>query len=441
MRWRVLSVIGRISGGFLIGLVITAGLPVPIAAQSVAKPRIQPGAAVKIQGPRLIPKPKDQEAAAVLMNLIARYASNVTDKTELDKRFEQSLSTDQGGRQAARRMIANLQRAPLVERRTVFGKWADTAATAKFSPADVRRTFGRLSSLRPLIASPEEPAVQAKPGSQLKHKRFESPNDERPDARPGSDERRPFREWIPRDRDWIPGPGAQQRFFFPKVLPVAWAQPRVDHYQLYYNGMWCRYETDEDHLTDSDEIYAIVTITEANGTTKTVSIPSRHDPPYYWDVDDGEYRPKSGNIRLIWGGAQGKTARDVAVTVWVWEQDSGDPEERRQAIDLTWKAAAAICAATVENTVVPCVIAILGAAAIEGIVAIVSGGDDDLVGEGSVTAQVSADQMRRWVNSGLRTFRRGDLPCHFRTIHIGKGNSEGADYRMYFAFHIPLDAY
>ncbi len=438
MRWRAIDGIGKTTGCVLVATALMAGLTVPVATQSAARPS-QPRTAVQAKAPQKpLVKSKDPEAAAILVNLIARYASDVKDKTDLDKNVQKALSADPGSRQVARRMIANLQRASVAKRQAVLGRWADTAATAKFAPADARRAFERLARYRPVVASGEEPAA-APPGAQLKHRRFENPN-ERDDGRPGPGERRPFNQWIPKGGKWIPEREVEQRSPFPGIVPVVEAQDQPNRYQLYYNGMWCRYETDEDHGTDSDEVYAIVTITEGGGTATTLRIPGGNDPRYHWDVDDGEHRPRSGTIRRIWGGSRGRTARDLTLAVWAYEQDSGDPEERRQAIDLTWKAAMAICGATIETGPIPCVLSILGAALVEGLIAILTGGEDDPVGD-VITSNITADQMSRWVDSGLRTWRRGDLPSHFRTIHIGSRNSEGADYRLYFAFHIPLDAY
>jgi hypothetical protein len=200
--------------------------------------------------------------------------------------------------------------------------------------------------------------------------------------------------------------------------------------------LWCHSESDEDHLTDSDEIYAIVTVTDDNGDSVTTRFPRRDDPAWYYDVDSGERRPKRDVISRIWGGNNGKAARDLAITVWVWEQDSGDPEERKQATDLVWKAAVVICGAVGEANPLVCVVAAAVAAVFEGVVAIVSGGEDDLVQE--KTYYASADQMQSWVESGMRSWPREPISGHFRTIHNGSGNAEGADYHVYFSFHTPL---
>jgi hypothetical protein len=374
------------------------------------KPRLRPEVAVAPKAPTVKApvKTADPEMAALIIRSLDRYARDVQDKSELDKRVDQALSGDPSNRKAAIRLLANFRRLALSRRQAVLGKWANILTEPKITDAQYRSVFQRNERPRLKPAAAREPA-RARPNLTPKHSRSQSPNDE--------------------DENGKPGPGGQSLLpSDPQPSFVRLAGGAALRYQLYYNGMWCHYETDSDAWldgdSDSDEIYVIITVVQANGTTTTTKFPQRHDPPYYWDVDDGEYRPRSANtITRIWGGANGRTAQDVFVSVQVWDRDNGNAEDAERA------------AVTAEHNPLIAVVALAAAGVVEAVVDLM-GGEDDLVEVKN--QQVTARQMEDWVQAGMRTFRREDRPCHFRTIHNGSGNTEGADYHVYFAFHSPL---
>lgn len=412
---------------FLSGVIWLVLVPGPTLAQTPPK-QMQPSNLEEKKAP---PKPRDKEAAALILHHLRRYAADARNKTDVDFRVEKRVGKDPKTRAAALRLIKNLDRSPDFARQAVMGDQADLPLETSFPQERYREVFGRLAKYgNRAIKEPE--GIEDKGWSRPKtpkDKGTESPGYDRESGKPLPDEQPPFRRWLER----APWPRAGL-FTGWRLLPALYQE---DRYQLYYNGMWARYETYNDHGSDSDEIYLLATIAESDGDSITVRMPSRNDPPYYVDVDGGGTRPRSGQIRRIWGGPDGKQAQDLSVTVWAWEQDSGDPEERRMATDLTWKTAEGVCAFIGEAHPLFCVLALVAAGVIEGAVAILSGGDDDLVGEAQVRA-VSAGTMRDWVAGGLRTWGREPFPGHFRTVHRGSGNADGAEYRVYFAFHSPL---
>ncbi|MCC6447008.1 MAG: hypothetical protein IT210_26585 [Armatimonadetes bacterium] len=373
------------------------------------------------------------EAATLILTLLDRYARNVRNKTDLDRQLEKRLAGNPRSRSIAKRMVSASRRISGERQRAV--RSLDQEADSDRFEERYRLAFQKLRQDYPSskLAGSRE-MRDKRSGLTRKHSRSESPADELDADKGGPERRSPVKEKSRRNE-------RPERSLFPADLfssPIRLAGQGASLYQLYFNGMWCHYETDEDHLTDSDEIYIIVSVLDEYGNSVTRRYPQRHDPPYYWDVDTGEYRPKSGSIALAWGGVNGLAARDLIVTIWVWEQDSGNAEEIEEATDLAWKVALTICGATIEDAgPVPCVLSIIAAGVIDAVVAIATGGEDDLVGDAK-TVEVSADQMENWVNGGMRTFRREDLSCHFRTIHNGSGRTEGADYHVYFAFHSPL---
>jgi len=386
--------------------------------------------------------------AALILRTLDRYAEDVRDKTEIDRRVEKALSANPSNRKTAQRLIKNFRHASLTKRKTVLGEWSDISGTTAVSEEEYRKVFGGKKKLR--VDSGNE-KVKELERSKLgpKHTKSQSPNDEDVDEKPSSDDDRslvPSNE-LPRYMQLASGAEARYQIEVglgdhPLVLSdelPRYAQADL-RYQLYYNGMWCHYETDEDAWldgdSDSDEIYIIITVVDENGNTTTTKRPTRHDPPYYWDVDTGEYRPKSADrVSRIWGGVNGRTPRDLLVSVEVWDRDDGNPEDTAEAVRLAWATAGAIASATVEHNPLIAVIALGAAGVVEAIVDLM-GHRDDLIEAKNVT--VTAQQMADWVQSGMRTWRREDRPAHFRTIHNGSGNSEGADYHVYFAFHTPL---
>lgn len=65
--------------------------------------------------PELV-KPSNPEATGLVINLLARYAANVTDKTDLDRAVEESLNDTPENHKIAQEIVTKFNARPLVQR-------------------------------------------------------------------------------------------------------------------------------------------------------------------------------------------------------------------------------------------------------------------------------------------------------------------------------------
>lgn len=382
---------------------------------------------------------KDPQAVALVVHLLERYANNIADKTEMDKRLEQTLTKKKFSRENVQRMIANFQRIPVAERRTALGRYADIPLEKKFSNQEYQTAFNRLTNTdinRYLQRTePDERAPRVRPNS--KHSKTEPPDSE---STPGeSDKRQKRQDKKPPERQFLNQStlnGSASRMMTyasftapPHALTGAQEEPR---YRLWYEGLRCVADTDADNFSDADEIYIITTVTDASGNDWTTRHPRPHDPNWYTGLDSGETR--TGPRRGCWGGENGQLAQNLTLTVYLFERDEGDPEEIEEAIRLMWATAGAICSATAHNTIVPCIVGLAIALVINVAINLFTGGEDDLVE--TRVKNISADDLRRWDNEDPH--RRGNIFYHFSTSHQNNSDggwtdgAAGAEYRVYF---------
>lgn len=224
-------------------------------------------------------RPADPEAAALLLNLLARYAADASDKTDLDRRIQAALGDAPRSRQVTQRFIDRFLKLPLQVRQDLFGPLANLTTQA-FEPSRYDAAFARVLRAVPQI-----------------------------DA----------------------GSTGSQRLSRPMSVGM---EPT---YTLRYKGMNCFAETDWDQASASDEIYiigAILTVEDGQPVTRTVRLPV--GVPMYENVDAGESFP-SAPAPIHQGPRQ-----ELGLVFALYEQDFSDAEEQRKAVDSVVKAAAAV---------------------------------------------------------------------------------------------------
>ncbi|MEW6126079.1 MAG: hypothetical protein AB1757_03365 [Acidobacteriota bacterium] len=383
---------------------------------------------------------KDPQAVAMFIHLLERYANNIADKTEMDKRLEQTLTKKKFNRERVRQLMANFQSIPLAERRAAFGQYGDIPLERKFSNQEYQTAFNRLTNTdisRYLQRSePDERAPRVRSNS--KHSKTEPPDSEPApadvDKRKQQQKRKPLQRQ-PLNRSILNGSETPLVTYAGFMAPTDALMVRQDEparYKLWYEGLRCRSDTDADNLSDADEIYIITTVVDASGNDWTTRHPRPHEPNWYTGVDSDETR--TGPRRGCWGGGNGQLAQNLTLTVHLFEKDEGDPAEVEEAIRLMWATAGAICSATAHNTIVPCIVGLGIALVINVAINLFTGGEDDLVE--TKVKNISADDLRRWDNEDPH--RRGNIFYHFSTNHQNNNDggwtdgAAGADYQVYF---------
>jgi len=373
----------------------------------------------------------DPEAAALFVHLVERYSKNVRDKTQLDESIEQQLARTPGARETATRMIERFRRIPIADRRAILGQWADISAEQKIPLSQYRVAFDRLakSAKKPQPATgQDEHRVRPRSSVNVKHSRSASQTKTAPV--PG---RRPNRPATNANRPRVQSALqvlGQPRFN--RTVPAsAVANPvlQQDRFALRYEGMWCHSETDEDAVLDgpfNDEIYVVTQVIDSHGDDWTTTHPRPHDPKWYTDVNDNDHR--RGPRRRCWGGEDGKAAQALTLIVTAFEHDNGDVDVVAGIISLVGLLAAVLCAAGL-GLAVGCAAAIVSALLL-ALWDILTGGVDDLISV--VTLPIAARQIMDWADQPPRLSRRGNLPYHFSTIHVGEVDAAGADYHFYF---------
>ena len=305
-------------------------------------------------------KPSDPEAAALLLNLIARYAADVPDKTDLDRKIEAALGGSPESRRSAQRMIDKFHKLPQDFRQTTYGQYA-TITTQPFERARYEAAFGRVLQSLPRID---------------------------------------------------PGPTGPRT-----SLPMALGTEPT--YMVRYRGMACFAETDWDQSSGSDEIYEIdvVAFKNENGewVTNTVKQPQNKD--YYAPVDAGGSYP--GPFTILYDGP----ARELTFSSMFFEQDFGNANEQRDVINTGVKAGlTAACAALIGgacssapvSTIVGYIAKVLG-----DLIADILDFEDDLIDEDHFI--VPRDQLIAWGTVQPPPLDDRGMKHHFEIIHEGEG--------------------
>ncbi len=402
--------------------------------------------AVLPSGKRKLQKPIDPEAVGLLIHLLDRYSRDMPDKGELDRRIEQRLSRDPGSRESARRMVANFRSIPLSERRALMGRWAEIPAEERMPESRYRAAFERLAR------SVDRP----RPATDADDHAGKGTNQQTPKHGRTEKTRLPMRGLLnpmgiphgihatPWETPTIWNPMASFLWYV-SYSPIPTPQLQLPRYILWYEGLWCHRETDADHGTDSDEIYVITTVADAEGNLTTKLHPRPYDKQTYEDLDDGDHRvgPRSqvsGN-GTGQGGRRisGLPAEDLVLNVTVFESDMGNPDVMKSILEVLIGVCFAVALVVLINPQLWPVTAAAGIAALafgfaEILYSNISGSEDDLVASQTVT--IIASQMQVYADEEPR-FKKGEIPYHFSTIHKNQGNPwidgpEGADYHVYF---------
>ena len=110
-------------------------------------------------------------------------------------------------------------------------------------------------------------------------------------------------------------------------------------YTVRYQGLFCQKETSWDGLTNSDEVYVITSAVhidpDGGNSVRTVRHPVSNTQTHYEDVDDVEER--IGPVAAAWEG----NSDPLSLSVFVFEQDYGDPDKYKDDVDAIVKAAIA----------------------------------------------------------------------------------------------------
>ena len=394
---------------------------------------------------RKLRKPPDPEAVALLIHLLDRFASDVPDKTELDKRVEQRLSQNGVTRESARRMMANFRKISLAERRAVLGQWADIPARERIAESRYRAAFeraaqaaGRLRHPVSTDSHPPNPSTRQSP-KQLRPARKPQPRGwlkplDTPEALPTG-----FRQ-SPESRDWeMPW---VRRISYSPVL--AFQEQPYPRYLLWYEGLWCHEETYADNTNDNDQIYIITTVTDAHGNITAKFHPWPYDTDTYEDLNAGDHRtgPRSrvsGNgVGRRGRSISGLPAQDLTLSVGVFEHDMAPIDDGERVLAGLTGLLGAACAAGGNPGV--CAAAAVGLL-VTFTYHVLTGGSDDLISVETVT--IADSEVARMANEEPRV-KLGAIPYHFSTIHQGGDfdigdafdGSAGADYHVYFTIRL-----
>lgn len=310
-------------------------------------------------GQKTFRKPSDPEAAAVLLNLIARYAANVPDKTDLDRQIEAALGDSSQSRQIAQRMIDRFHKIPAQFRQEAYGQYANVT-TQPFERTRYEAALGRVMRSIKIDAAPASPRS------------------------------------------------------YSQTMSLG-TEPT---YTLRYQGMACFAETDWDQSSGSDEIYAINTVVSLeNGqpVTKTFKQPSTKE--IYAPVDGGGGFP--GPVVTLYEGP----TQDLGLSSAWFEQDFGNASEQRDMINtgvktgLTAACTAALgkaCAAAPISMLVGFVSNIIG-----DLIADILDFEDDLISEVHLT--ISRDQVVGYGVAQPPPLDDRGIRHHFNIHHEGQG--------------------
>jgi hypothetical protein len=124
-------------------------LTIALALMAIAPPRLvaqsnnPAGRTGESQQRRRLVQSPLSGAIPILVYLLDRYAKDSSEKTEIDRGFEQAIEKASGSREVARRLVDNFLTIPLPERRAVFGRYAEPTQQ-NLSDELIRSTFKRL---------------------------------------------------------------------------------------------------------------------------------------------------------------------------------------------------------------------------------------------------------------------------------------------------------
>lgn len=263
-------------------------------------------------------RPANPEATGMLVNLLARYADNVADKTDLDRAVEKALKNTPGSRETARKMVNGFNARPLAQRQAAFGNLA-TISTQKFSPAQYESAFKR--------------AFRAK-AANLARTNTALPMENSANSRTAKDRQQQQNTLGHVYREFEAPLGQPQSKRSQAATRSVQAASIVT---MRYVGLYCYDEMTWDRGSNSDEIYILTSAVYIhNGQVVTNTLKHPVTQSYYGDVDRKESR--YGPLAPIYYGS----GNDVSIITTVMERDDGDPNAAREYVDAVVKAGAAV---------------------------------------------------------------------------------------------------
>lgn len=353
-------------------------------------PRMQIKPTLNLSNPRLARRPRtlhaphDVQAFAALVSLMSRFARDVQDKSELDRKVERAFDGFAGGRAIAQRLVRRFEAIPMDQRASLLGAFAD-ATRQQILDASAREAFARLASLH-----------------------LNLPSIDTTGDTDGGAPQRPEPQLEPT------GPGPMRRSGGARVAP----RPS----QLFYRGIFCREESDFDRFTDSDEIFVVTNVVyQKDGENKVNTVKHPFGYAEYEDVDSSEWR--RGPTALCWSGDR----EPFSLAVHLFESDDQNPQEYADEI----KALATLSLAAL-GAAVPEAAPLAGndgvKSALTTLIEFLLGSGADLIGEAYV--DLSRAQIATYEARHARIGHPSGIPYHFRTRHVG----DGAFYLAYFTF-------
>jgi hypothetical protein len=264
-----------------------------------------------------IEKPDNPEAVALFVNLLSRYADDVTDKTPLDIAIGKSFKDNPNARKTAGRIARKFNRMSVDMRREYFGDLANAADSRQEIPLE--RYTTAFSKAIKADREPDDVVVEPPP-----------------------------------------------------------EPPASTTYILEYTGLHCVDESSLDRWSNSDEVYVITSVVTVTPDGENLHRSEKHPltRSHYGDVDDGE--SQSGPVAACWAGRLGSLDQRVSLVSTVWEHDDGDPDAYKAEIDAVLGAAAAIVCYVKPPL---CGVAITLQPVLKWVIKSVIGSGDDLIAD------------------------------------------------------------
>ena len=229
--------------------------------------------------PRPLQKPTNPAGTALLVNLLARYASDRPDKTHLDQRVARSMESISQARTIASRIVQNFSGIPARRRQAAFG---DLLRDLHQSPLELARLANAARLFRGVAPS------------------------------------RIARDDVPR--------------------PVEPPDSPEDEFTLKYRGLYCNEESTWDRGSWQDEPYVLTSVVHIAANGENVVRSERHpfSETSYNDVDSGDSR--EGPVAACWKGR----ATEISLISVLMEHDEGDPNAYKDELTVIVNAAADI---------------------------------------------------------------------------------------------------
>jgi len=349
-------------------------------------------------------KPSNQEATALSLRLLFRYADNAQDKSELDKRVGQALDRVKNGRQIAQRIRSRFQALAEAQREKMLGQHLRLVNASRVPDAQFKGLASQLERRGSTLAARLPDQERFEPDLPGRATQVSAKSPKRDDFDPaGRDDSRSEARQVSRNRGSAAG-----------AAKTASGSPQ---YRIEYKGLRCRSETDG---LGSDEIYAITTAVSSSSTvTKQPTGGGYGEHEYYTEVDSGDRR--RGPSQVVWSGGQ----ETVNMTVALWEQDESDPAQVKEDVKFIFSLAEALAKALNAPGWVNLALGF----ADDLVIALFGLLEDDLIQQRVIEIRAAelpryadqvddAHQLREW--NGIR--------YHFYTRHRG----DGADYYVFY---------